>query len=94
MSLLISENNYPTVSRIAYLGLRDVDPPEQAVLESLGIASYYIQVIKYFDSLPNLNAVNVLIGQDLDRLGVRGALDEALTRIDPGGQRPIHLRFL
>jgi len=59
--------------RIAYLGLRDVDPPEQAVLESLGIASYYTQ--------------------DLDRLGVAGALGEALTRIDPGGQRPIHLSF-
>jgi len=61
------------VTRIAYLGLRDVDPPEQAVLESLGIASYYTQ--------------------DLDRLGVAGALGEALTRIDPEGQRPIHLSF-
>ena len=36
--------------------------------------------------------LNVLIAQDLDRLGVAGALGEALTRIDPGGQRPIHLR--
>merc|ERR1719151_556045 len=51
--------------RIAYLGLRDVDPPEQSVLESLGIASYYVQ--------------------DLDRLGVAGALGEALTRIVRGG---------
>ena len=36
----------PFLFRIAYLGLRDVDPPEQAVLESLGIASYYVQVIR------------------------------------------------
>ena len=35
---------------------------------------------------------NALIAQDLDRLGVAGALGEALTRIDPEGQRPIHLR--
>ena len=37
---------FPFLFRIAYLGLRDVDPPEQAVLESLGIASYYVQVIR------------------------------------------------
>ena len=44
-SLFLTEIPFPLVSRIAYLGLRDVDPPEQAVLESLGIASYYTQVI-------------------------------------------------
>ena len=37
--------HFSLVTRIAYLGLRDVDPPEQAVLESLGIASYYTQVL-------------------------------------------------
>ena len=40
------ETLFPFLFRIAYLGLRDVDPPEQAVLESLGIASYYVQVIR------------------------------------------------
>ena len=68
--------------RIAYLGLRDVDPPEQAVLESLGIASMTTSLILSF-----------LVPQDMDRLGVSNALGEALSRIDPEGKRPIHLRF-
>ena len=78
--------------RIAYLGLRDVDPPEQAVLESLGIASYYVQVMLNIPK--NDNIMNTfLVPQDMDRLGVSNALGEALSRIDPEGKRPIHLRF-
>ena len=34
-----------------------------------------------------------LVPQDMDRLGVSNALGEALSRIDPEGKRPIHLRF-
>lgn len=60
-------------NRLAYLGLRDVEETERAVLEKLGIAAYYIQ--------------------DIDRLGVAGAVSEALFRVDPGGNRNIHMSF-
>jgi len=51
--------------RIAYLGLRDVDPPEQAVLESLGIASYYVQ------DMDRLGVSNAL-GEALSRIDPEG----------------------
>ena len=59
MSLFVSERPFLLVTRIAYLGLRDVDPPEQAVLESLGIASYYTQVIMLLNQCHRF--VNVFI---------------------------------
>ena len=79
--------------RIAYLGLRDVDPPEQAVLETLGIASYYVQVMSNNPNQMTTSIILFLVPQDMDRLGVSNALGEALSRIDPEGKRPIHLRF-
>ena len=53
-------------SRIAYLGLRDVDPPEQSVLESLGIASYYVQVIWCMRAC---TYVKFNVVKNIDRLG-------------------------
>jgi len=60
-------------SRLAYLGLRDVEESERRVLDELGIAAYYIQ--------------------DIDRLGLAGTVGEALARVDPGGNRNIHMSF-
>ena len=60
-------------SRIAYIGLRDVEEAERKILRDLNIPSFFMS--------------------DIDRLGVRDVVTEALKRIDPDGCRNIHLSF-
>ena len=60
-------------SRLAFIGIRDVDAPERAVIEELDIASFPMKVV--------------------DRLGVRECLARALDRVNPAGDRAIHVSF-
>ena len=73
-----SNSNIPfslslAASRLAFIGIRDVDAPERAVIEALDIASFPMKVV--------------------DRLGVRECLARALDRVNPAGDRAIHVSF-
>jgi arginase len=60
-------------SRIAYIGLRDVDPFEKNFIKENNIAAFSMHHI--------------------DKYGIAKVVEMALKRVNPNGDRPIHLSF-
>ncbi|XP_059096458.1 arginase-1-like [Tigriopus californicus] len=59
--------------RMAYIGLRDVDPLERTIMDRLNVPSYSMR--------------------EIDQFGVRDCLKQALAKINPNGDRPLHVSF-
>lgn len=60
-------------SRLAYIGLRDVDPEEWEFIQKFSIPTFAMDSV--------------------DRLGIRKAVESAISIVDPLKQRKIHLSF-
>nr|ACO11535.1 Arginase-2, mitochondrial precursor [Caligus rogercresseyi] len=59
--------------RIAFIGLRSVDPGEEKILKDLNIEAYFMN--------------------DIDELGINEVIKRSLQRINPSGNRPLHVSF-
>eukprot|EP01124_Arcella_intermedia_P018606 TRINITY_DN2562_c0_g2_i2.p1 TRINITY_DN2562_c0_g2~~TRINITY_DN2562_c0_g2_i2.p1 ORF type:complete len:358 (+),score=5.12 TRINITY_DN2562_c0_g2_i2:496-1569(+) len=67
--------SYLLPGHLLYIGLRDVEPPEQALLAEHRIEAYSMRRVR------------------ADQRGMDALVKEALGKVDPAGERPIHVSF-